>query len=106
MSIRLQTAALAAGTLLLIGSGAASAQTDPGVRASLQSAPGAVDHRHERQGEAHSFHSAFPEQAKIITDALMQWRFKPYSMNGQPMEVETGTLFGHVSQPAELAGRQ
>ena len=51
MSIRLQTAALAAGTLLLIGSGAASAQTDPGVRASLQSAPGAVDHRHERQGD-------------------------------------------------------
>ena len=64
MSIRLQTAALAAGTLLLIGSGAASAQTDPGVRASLQSAPGAVDHRHERQGEAHSFHQCLPRAGK------------------------------------------
>jgi hypothetical protein len=52
------------------------------------------------------FISAFPEQAKIITDALMQWRFKPYSVNGQPVELETGILFGHVPQPGELAGRQ
>ena len=35
MTIRLQTVALAAGTSLLIGSGAASAQTDPGVRPGL-----------------------------------------------------------------------
>jgi hypothetical protein len=38
--------------------------------------------------------SAFPEQASIITDALLQWRFKPYMRNGQPMEVETGILLG------------
>lgn len=38
--------------------------------------------------------SAFPEQAKAITDALHQWMFKPYMKNGQPAEVETGILFG------------
>jgi hypothetical protein len=40
--------------------------------------------------------SAFPDQAKAITDALDQWRFKPYLRNGQPGEVETGLLFGRV----------
>jgi hypothetical protein len=45
------------------------------------------------------FLSAFPEQAKTITDALQQWRFKPYLRNGQPVEVETGILFGRA--PAE-----
>ena len=40
------------------------------------------------------FLSAFPEQARIITDALYQWRFKPYLVNGEPAEVETGILFG------------
>jgi len=44
--------------------------------------------------------SAFPEQAKAITDALLQWRFKPYFENGQPVEVETGILFGSASRPA------
>lgn len=33
--------------------------------------------------------SAFPDQAKNITDALLQWRFKP-----RDREVETGILFG------------
>lgn len=40
------------------------------------------------------FLSAFPEQAKIISEALQQWRFKPYVVNGQPLEVETGIMFG------------
>lgn len=40
------------------------------------------------------FLSAFPDQAKIITDALDQWKFKPYRRNGQPVEVETGVMFG------------
>lgn len=40
------------------------------------------------------FVSAFAEQAKAITDALFQWRFKPYLENGHPVEVETGILFG------------
>jgi hypothetical protein len=38
--------------------------------------------------------SAFAEQATIITDALMQWRFKPYTVNGEPVAVETGLVFG------------
>lgn len=38
--------------------------------------------------------SAFPDQARIITDALMQWKFKPYLQNGQPADVETGIMFG------------
>lgn len=44
--------------------------------------------------------SAFPEQAKTISDALVQWRFKPYLRDGQPVEVETGILFGAAQQPA------
>jgi hypothetical protein len=40
------------------------------------------------------FISAFPDQAKIIADALQQWRFKPYLANGKATEVETGIMFG------------
>ena len=40
------------------------------------------------------FLSAFPEQSKAITDALLQWTFKPYVRNGQAVEVETGIMFG------------
>jgi hypothetical protein len=40
------------------------------------------------------FLSAFPGQAKAITDALGQWKFKPYLKGGQPVEVETGLVFG------------
>jgi hypothetical protein len=42
------------------------------------------------------FLSAFPDQAKVIGDALKQWRFRPYLRNGQPVEVETGMLFGNA----------
>lgn len=52
------------------------------------------------------FISAFPEQSKIITDALTQWRFMPYSVNGQSVEVETGMLFGRMAQTGDFAGRQ
>jgi len=40
------------------------------------------------------FLSAFPDQAKTITDAVLQWKFKPYLRDGQPVEVETGIVFG------------
>ena len=40
------------------------------------------------------FLSAWPEQAEIITNALFQWEFKPYLQNGEPVEVETGIMFG------------
>lgn len=39
--------------------------------------------------------SAFQDQARIITDALLQWRFKPYQQDGKAVEVETGILFGY-----------
>jgi len=45
--------------------------------------------------------SAFPEQSRAITDALVQWRFKPYVHEGQPVEVETGILFGTPPLPAK-----
>jgi len=47
---------------------------------------GRVKHAH--------FLSAFPADAKTITDALWQWRFKPYVIDGRPVEVETGIVFG------------
>ena len=47
--------------------------------------------------------SAFPDQSRIITDALMQWSFKPYIVDGNPAEVETGIMFGAATQPAKPA---
>ena len=49
------------------------------------------------------FLAAFPQQATIITDALLQWRFKPYLVNGEPAEVETGLVFGGSSAGARVA---
>lgn len=48
---------------------------------------GKVKHTH--------FLSAFPEQSQAISDALRQWKFKPYLRDGKPVEVETGIMFGH-----------
>jgi hypothetical protein len=45
------------------------------------------------------FLSAFPDQTKAITDALNQWRFKPYLKDRQPVEVETGIMFGRDLRP-------
>lgn len=52
---------------------------------------GRVKHTH--------FLSAFPDQAKVITEALSQWRFKPYLRDGHPMEIETGIMFGRAPRP-------
>lgn len=49
------------------------------------------------------FLSAFPSQAKAITDALNQWKFKPYLVNKQPVEVETGIMFGRAPHVAVSA---
>lgn len=51
------------------------------------------------------FLSAFPEQAKIISQALEQWTFKPYLVNGEPVEVETGILFGNSPNQAPVRPR-
>lgn len=52
----------------------------------------------DKKGKVKHVHflSAFPDQAKAITDALFQWRFKPYLRNRQPVEVETGIMFGRA----------
>jgi riboflavin biosynthesis pyrimidine reductase len=56
----------------------------------------------DREGKVKHVHflSAFPAQSQAITAALSQWRFKPYLRNGQPVEVETGMLFGRVPRGA------
>jgi Gram-negative bacterial TonB protein C-terminal len=62
----------------------------------------------DKQGRVKHIHliSAFPDQAKTITDALQQWKFKPHVMNGNPVEVETGILFGRAqTSSAPRAGR-
>ena len=50
----------------------------------------------DKAGKVRHVHviSAFPAQAKAISEALLQWRFKPYLRDGQPVEVETGIMFG------------
>ena len=50
------------------------------------------------------FISAFPDQARSVSEALLQWRFKPHEHNGQPVEVETGILFG-AARPAQGAAK-
>jgi hypothetical protein len=36
---------------------------------------------------------AFPRQKLSIEGALLQWKLKPYEVNGRPVEVETGLMF-------------
>jgi hypothetical protein len=56
----------------------------------------------DREGKIKHIHflSAFPDQAKAITDALEQWKFKPYRREGKPVEVETGIMFGRAQHVA------
>jgi len=56
----------------------------------------------DKEGKVKHIHflSAFPDQAKAVTDALRQWKFKRYIRNGQPVEVETGIMFGRSLYPA------
>jgi len=65
----------------------------------------------DKEGKVKQIHflSAFPDQAKAITDALSKWRVRPYREDGHPREVETGLVFGRVpprtplpSHPANL----
>ena len=55
----------------------------------------------DKKGNVKHIHflSAFPDQAKAITDALNQWKFKPYVRDGVPAEVETGIMFGRAQRP-------
>ena len=56
----------------------------------------------DKEGKVKHIHflSAFPDQAKAVTDALFQWRFRPYLRDGKPVEVETGILFGRSPRRA------
>jgi Gram-negative bacterial TonB protein C-terminal len=61
----------------------------------------------DTQGRVKHIHlvSAFSDQAKTIIEALEQWRFKPHVVDGKPVEVETGILFGRAQQiPRPHAG--
>jgi len=59
----------------------------------------------DKEGQVKHIHflSAFPDQAKAITDALFQWRFRPYLRDGKPLEVETGIMFGRAPRPATIS---
>jgi len=60
----------------------------------------------DKEGKVKHVHflSAFPDQTKAITDALFQWRFRPYLRDGKPVEVETGIMFGRAPrQPTPSA---
>jgi len=52
----------------------------------------------DKDGKVKHIHflRAFPDQSAVITPALLQWRFKPYLKDGQPVEVETGIMFGRA----------
>ena len=62
----------------------------------------------DREGKVRHIHflSAFPDQAKAITDALGRWKFKPYKLDGHPVEVETGILFGRANRPNTAAAAE
>jgi hypothetical protein len=55
----------------------------------------------DKEGKVKHIHflSAFPDQAKAITDAMAQWRFKRYLRDGKPVQVETGIMFGRNPYP-------
>jgi hypothetical protein len=56
-------------------------------------ADGKLEHVHAIAG--------FPEQIKSVTEALTKWEFKPYIVNGQAVEIETGLLFQFPSAPLQ-----
>jgi hypothetical protein len=61
----------------------------------------------DKKGKVKHIHflSAFPDQAKGITDALEQWKFKPYLQDGHPVDLETGIMFGQAPRPTTTLTR-
>ncbi|HLJ30732.1 MAG TPA: energy transducer TonB [Candidatus Angelobacter sp.] len=64
----------------------------------------------DKEGKVSHIHflSAFPDQAKAVSDALKQWKFRPYQQDGKPVEVETGIMFGRAprSLPPDTAATE
>jgi hypothetical protein len=62
----------------------------------------------DKEGKIKHVHvlSAFPDQEKAITEALKQWKFKPYLRNGHPVEVETGIMFGQPLHTINTSARE
>jgi hypothetical protein len=62
----------------------------------------------DKEGKIKHIHSisAFPDQAKAVTDALKQWKFRPYLRDGKPVEVETGIMFGRAPARTAAPGKQ
>jgi hypothetical protein len=58
---------------------------------------GKIEHIHEIAG--------VPEQLKSVTDALSRWEFKPYILDNQPVEVETGILFQFPQPPSQRTSK-
>jgi hypothetical protein len=61
----------------------------------------------DKEGKVKHIHflSAFPDQAEAITNALFQWRFRPYLRDGNPVDVETGVMFGRAPRPTTPPSR-
>ena len=59
----------------------------------------------DKEGKVKFMHfiSAFADQSQAITEALQQWRFKPYLRDGKPVEVETGIMFGRSFNSTPVA---
>jgi outer membrane biosynthesis protein TonB len=45
-----------------------------------------------RVKHVHVIHAS-AEQRRSIEEALRQWTFKPYQLNGRTVEIETGLVF-------------
>jgi hypothetical protein len=60
----------------------------------------------DREGKVRHVHviSGYPEQSEKIVWALQKWRFRPYLRDGQPVEVETGLVFGNAPPRSQPAG--
>ena len=46
--------------------------------------------------------SAEPRQRRFIAEAMMEWELKPYLVNGEPVEFETGVIAGEVYRGATI----
>lgn len=59
----------------------------------------------DKEGKVRYIHflTAFPDQAKAITEALGHWKFRLYLQDGKPVEVETGIMFGRAPHPVMLS---